>query len=133
METKKLLERLVSDPEEIKELFDKDPQLKKHIHFGLQINIDDRNGRNQDTLYNDLFNFIHVRFDHRTLLIYHHGGHTVIKVKHSDQISIFLKRISFNDHIRIICYFLDFFIRHSLFQLLLCRVDIPPDSYKGFP
>ena len=58
METKDLFERLVSDPEEIKELFDKDPQLKKHIHFGLQINIDDRNGRNQDILYNDLLLFL---------------------------------------------------------------------------
>lgn len=58
METKDLLERLVSDTEEIKELFGPDPQLKKHIHFGLQINIDDRNGRNQDILYNDLLLFL---------------------------------------------------------------------------
>lgn len=58
METKDLFERLVSDPEEIKELFGPDPQLKKHLHFGLQINIDDRNGRNQDILYNDLLLFL---------------------------------------------------------------------------
>ena len=58
METKKLLERLVSDPKEIKELFGPDPQLKKHVHFGLQINIDDQNGRNQDLLYNDLLLFL---------------------------------------------------------------------------
>ncbi len=58
MEKKELLERLVSDPEEIKELFGPDPQLKKHVHIGLQINIDDQNGRKQDLLYNDLLLFL---------------------------------------------------------------------------
>ena len=53
-----LLEKLVSNPEEIKDFFFFFDTLYKHVHFGLQINIDNRNGLNQSILYDCLLMFL---------------------------------------------------------------------------
>jgi hypothetical protein len=92
MVPKELLERLVSDPEEIKELFGPDPQLKKHLHFGLQINIDDRNGRNQDILYNDLLLFL-------TKLPYNYIGLNQDLKECKDKVGFLLPKKAFRQYI----------------------------------
>ena len=92
METKDLLERLVSDPEEIKEIFGSDPQLKKHLHFGLQINIDDRNGRNQDTLYNNLLLFL-------TKLPYNYIGLNQDLKDFKDKVGFLLPKKAFRQYV----------------------------------
>jgi len=92
METKKLLERLVSDPEEIKELFGPEPQLKKHIHFGLQINIDDQNGKNQDVLYNELLLFL-------TKLPYNYIGLNQSRKEFKNKVGFLLPKKAFKQYV----------------------------------
>lgn len=65
MDTKEIFESLVSDPEEIKESFGAEQRLYKHVHFGLQINTDGRNGLNQSILYDCLLMFLtHLPFNY---------------------------------------------------------------------
>lgn len=58
MRKSKLHERLVLDPKKVKEEFDRSPGLEKHVDFGLQIDIDHRNGRSQAILYDCLLMFL---------------------------------------------------------------------------
>ena len=92
METKDLLERLVSDPEEIKKLFGEDHTLRKHVHFGLQINIDNRNGRNQDILYNGLLLFL-------TKLPYNYIGMNQNLKEFKGKVGFFLPKKAFRQYI----------------------------------
>lgn len=92
METKDLLKILVSDPKEIKELFGPDPKLKKHQHFGLQINIDDRNGRIQDILYNDLLLFL-------TKLPYNYIGLNQDLKEYKNKVGFLLPKKAFRQYI----------------------------------
>ena len=58
MKKSKLHGRLVLDPKKVKEEFDQSPGLEKHVDFGLQIDIDHRNGRSQAILYDCLLMFL---------------------------------------------------------------------------
>lgn len=65
MRKSKLHERLVLDPKKVKEEFDRSPGLEKHVDFGLQIDIDHRNGRSQAILYDFLLMFLsHLYFNY---------------------------------------------------------------------
>ena len=65
MRKSKLHERLVLDPQKVKEEFDRSPGLEKHVDFGLQIDIDHRNGRSQSILYDFLLTFLsHLYFNY---------------------------------------------------------------------
>lgn len=58
MRKSKLHGRLVLDPKKVKEEFDRSPGLEKNVDFGLQIDIDHRDGRSQSILYNCLLMFL---------------------------------------------------------------------------
>ena len=92
METKDLIERLVSDTEEIKELFGPDPQLKKHLHFGLQINTDGRNGLNQSILYDCLLMFL-------THLPYNYLGLNQDLKEFKNKVGFFLPKKAFRQYV----------------------------------
>lgn len=93
MVSKELLDLLVSDTEEVKELIGKDKRLYRHRHFGLQIDIDNRNGKNQSILYDLLLMFL-------TSLPHNYVGLNQDLQELKDKVCFFLPKKAFREYVR---------------------------------
>lgn len=92
MDTKEIFKSLVSDPEEIREAFGKEQMLHKHVHFGLQINTEGRNGLNQSILYDCLLMFL-------THLPYNYLGLNQESKDFKNKVGFFLPKKAFQEFV----------------------------------
>ena len=58
MESRRIYDQLISDPEEIRQLFESSPELQKHMEFSFQLDFGGRNHWNLEVVYDSLLLFL---------------------------------------------------------------------------
>ena len=58
MESRRIYDQLISDPEEIRQLFESSPELQKHMEFSFQLDFGGRNHWNLEIVYDSLLLFL---------------------------------------------------------------------------